>query len=823
MDEGVNLDISEYYQLPLANLVLPGSYKKLIKRIMGLNGLKNTLGEKINIETVADIVNLEPYQVLNCQGIGKHYVETLIEFKKELPCLLSKADSTPKCNPPKLKQEPNAFFTDDILASTDNSYDFTTPINQLALSPKYQKLIKRISTVMENIDTVKDIIDIDVAGFSKLPAVGTLYVDSLISLQNALSPTDSQSSRNIAQEIKLPPQTTLSKLYINYGFLSEKEIKQLIKLEKYYGGDVDIRNVSTLLNLDKVNLAKQVGFGALFMIALNGLQNKIKNTLIALPENLTEYTIKHRGLFISSEFTFIEFDEIDNILIEDIEGYLWTLDEMKMDIALSRWGFNQQHETLEEVGDRYKITRERIRQLEKGIHTNLPLNFRIQPKVLLANIREKMTEDLTTLLPNLAKCFSTEKLFYAFIELCCQVENGSIFEITTPKVNNKILNPIFCTNPSPIAQEIILNELMSNYGYSKASAIQSIKQLKKNDKIKITEQGIYPKNLGKVEAVAHVLTFHPAGLPWKDIARIVNKKGYSSTPFDETRQTPSALTSSEYIYLCGLGTYRNLIFLDFEQINIPEILQHLLAYFKQHQLTALHLNDYYYQSKIDRSSIEYFTLRHLVREHGEDYGLYFEGKSGSDSVSLDPDLKRITQADVIIKVLNESKVAMTRQEIAERLRSKSTAHAGFYLNDLMEEGKVVRVDQMVYTTPEKAFSNIDKKAIMQVIQDIMSASNIIVEADIFREYVNMELNLSYSKYFYMALVRSQLKELGWYRNNTLFSKKHIQYNNLVDMCRKLCNPDLSKHENAKILQQAAWLTDAVTSDAIQQWKWQITH
>lgn len=290
---------------------------------------------------------------------------------------------------------------------------------------------------------------------------------------------------------------------------------------------------------------------------------------------------------------------------------------------------------------------------------------------------------------------------------------------------------------------------------------------------------------------------------------------------DETRST-HGFNDNEYVYLCDKGTFRNLIFLDLEQFYIPEIMQHLLDYFKQNQLTALHLHDYFYQTKISRSEIEYFTLRHLVREYGEEYSLYFNGKSGSDSVSLDPDLKRITQADVIIKVLNESKVAMTMQEIAERLRSKSTGHASFYLSNLMEEGKVVRVDKMVYTTPEKAFGNMDTKAIMQVIKDIISISDIIVEADVFREYVNIELNLSYSKYIYAALVKTQIKELAWYRNGNLFSKKAIPYNSLIDMCKQLCNPELSTNQNVKIIQKAVWLTDAVAADAIQQWKWQMT-
>jgi len=46
MDENIEIDISEYYQTPLTGLTLPDKYEKLIKRIMGLNGFKNSLGEQ---------------------------------------------------------------------------------------------------------------------------------------------------------------------------------------------------------------------------------------------------------------------------------------------------------------------------------------------------------------------------------------------------------------------------------------------------------------------------------------------------------------------------------------------------------------------------------------------------------------------------------------------------------------------------------------------------------------------------------------------------------------------------------------------------------
>lgn len=706
MNENTELNISGYYQTQLSSLILPDNYKKLIKRIIGLNGSNDSSGNVFKVETVEDILKLEPYYFSQLPSIGKLYIKSLISFKKELPYFLKNV-------------EPEQEFKESVPQIILSEEQLKIPLNTIALPIQYNRLVKRISTMLEAIPTVEYIITIDVNKFSKTPSIGKQYIISLIDLQ-----------------------------------------KQLPIL----------------------------------------LENKKKSSLLFNDNYL------------------IELSKIDNILIEDIENYLWTLDEMKIDIALSRWGFNQGHETLQEVGDRFSVTKERIRQLEKIINTNLSLNFRIQPKVLWANVREKMTEDLTIFLPNLAKCFKSDKLLYSFLELCCQVKSGSIKKIVFTKINIRIINQFFCIYQSPIEQESIINELVSNYGYSKSAAICGIKQLGNQNKLKITELGIYPKKLIREEAIAHILTFHPTGLPWKDISRIVNKKKCSSTKMDETRAT-HGFNDSEYVYLCAKGTYRNLIFLDFEQFDLPKIMQHLLDYFKQNKINSLNLHDYYHQTNNQYAKIEYFTLRHLVREYGEEYELFFNGKSNVDGVSLDPSLKRVTQADVVIKALNESKVAMTMQEIAECLRSKSKGHATFYIHNLMEEGKVVRVDKMVYTTTEKAFKNIDAEAIMQIIEEIMNTSDEIVEGDVFREYINMELNLSYSKYIYIALVKIKIDELGWYKNANFFSRTPIPYKNLLDLCRQFCDPTLPSRENAKKIQGKAWLTDIVASNAVQQWRW----
>ena len=291
--------------------------------------------------------------------------------------------------------------------------------------------------------------------------------------------------------------------------------------------------------------------------------------------------------------------------------------------------------------------------------------------MLWQHTREKMTAYLRCLLPNLSRCFESDKDFYSFIELCChgQVESGGLLKIVDPHVSPKLLNSYFCNTASPACYDAVVEELVSSFGYSPLLAMTSLRELDKLMSIKITKDGIYPANLGKKEAVAHALTEHPNGLPWKDIARIVNAGGYCSTKLNEERLIHDYFCNSEYVYACGRGTYRNLMYLDISKLDISSVMKNLYEYFRSNNIIRLHLHDYYYQSKLS-SVIEYFSLRYIVRSFGHEYGIYFDGKSGVDSLSLDPEVSRVTQKEVVLQAFNNAKGAMTKQEIADTLEVK---------------------------------------------------------------------------------------------------------------------------------------------------------
>lgn len=137
----------------------------------------------------------------------------------------------------------------------------------------------------------------------------------------------------------------------------------------------------------------------------------------------------------------------------------------------------------------------------------------------------------------------------------------------------------------------------------------------------------------------------------------------------------------------------------------------------------------------------------------------------------------------------------------------------------MEENKVVRIDQLMYSTPEKAFKDVDFDQILPIIRKLSASTSRVIEVDIFRETINRELNLSYSKYFYAALIGINVKELGLYKINNLISVKPIEFKNLQAICRSTCQTALSNSENIRRMREIIWITDSVINEALHQWKW----
>ncbi len=213
-----------------------------------------------------------------------------------------------------------------VFLPTDAIYDIKTPISSVALLPKYQKIIKRISTVTD-ITTLKDIVEIDIDNFSKLPYFGNLFMYQLVQLQNAIFHITKYSRPKTEEKlskIKLSQeQLEIPLNQLNLSLKSQKLIKRISGLMEA------VRTVQEVININPIDFSMLPTIGKSYVKDLIELQHELPIILEERTKN--QYSFSHYS---------IEFNQIDAALIENVENYLWTLDEKRMDIALSRWGFN---------------------------------------------------------------------------------------------------------------------------------------------------------------------------------------------------------------------------------------------------------------------------------------------------------------------------------------------------------------------------------------------------------------------------------------------------------------------------------------------------
>lgn len=100
------------------------------------------------------------------------------------------------------------------------------------------------------------------------------------------------------------------------------------------------------------------------------MDQRLDNWDVSLDAPLKEDSDTERGEFLSSDEESVEGQmakkEIENLLQEKVDQFRKNLTERELDIFDNRI-FTDSPLTLQDLGDKYRISRERVRQLEKNI------------------------------------------------------------------------------------------------------------------------------------------------------------------------------------------------------------------------------------------------------------------------------------------------------------------------------------------------------------------------------------------------------------------------------------------------------------------------
>lgn len=700
-----------------------------------------------------------------------------------------------------------------------NTKDLPSPstlVSQVFFNNEFDMLITKIKRSGVYVRTLCDILSLTDSQVAKLNGVGVKYIKLWKILKKIynyfeedINLLDFQNEANISLD-----NVDLSNFFLIHATLTHDEVKALEK----FGKEILNYTLKDILDFSGHKFAKISGIGSKFIDTMTSIKIKLKKELenIVLNESYLYGFESNLVAPINIGDNLISLEKLSELILFDIESFLDKQNSMMQDIFQKRWGFSDVKQTLEEIGQKYNISRERVRQLEKKCNESLLKSLRVNSnnacKIIDGNINFNLSENMIVI----SECFYDEKFFFEFLEFLCNRKD--IYDYLKPKISLDLLGDFFARNGMPSNYDEVKDYI---YDYSlinnmKIDIDNAICVLQENNRIIIDGEKIIPKNLKKEEASACILAKHKNGLPWFDIAKLVNMANISRTNFYLDRLDHASFNNPDTICLAGKGIYKHIRFMNLDAIDIDRVFDELLVVFIDSKETVIHLGDICRDSDYLKT-IDYYVIRYLIKYMGEQYGFYFDGKSQTDSVSIESNFKNVTQKDVIIQALKRNKKPMTKVEIASLLKSKSINHAAFYLDQMMKNQQVVQVDRMLYTLPELAYEDIDMELFLEKIQFVLKLKGKPVDPSIFEVELNQLLNQTYSRYFYASIAKKYSQERGWFRSLNLYSMTEIPFKNLMDAIAQICSPSLTIDENCQKLQQRIAITREKASITIGQW------
>ncbi len=488
----------------------------------------------------------------------------------------------------------------------------------------------------------------------------------------------------------------------------------------------------------------------------------------------------------------IPLAKLEQLLKADLEQYLASLSSRLRYVFVHRVGYGCERQTLQAIGNCLPgggVTRERVRQIQVRVMRRWRESMRVPPHILWPNLKKNLSLLGEPLFPDLKAQFIEELKFYEFLEMSCDLKDDQLVEIVWPSVSAEVLNKFWAGHRSPADLAAVIAYLEGHLGICREAVENAIFSfLQKN--ITVEAGRVFPLKLPKAVGVANTLLDFPKGMDWRALHKAVNAKGTTRAKMPGVRidgGVPVAVDNG-WVYQCGLGRYRHISFLKLPAGVVETTLKEVAEAVERAQAEgrrALNLSADFYRSK--PQTLSYFEVRHIVRTFGKKFGIFFNGKSGADTLSQDPKFDLVGQQQVLLKMFAEAQAPLDKKFIASRIRSQSSGHASFYIGELINQGAVVRVGKEVYAHIDNAFKGVDKAAVVKAAAELVQDEPRIIEGERLQCHINAKLGLAHNKVFYFSLLRTNARQMGydWHYAQNLVCRDPIGFESLRDLCRSL--------------------------------------
>ena len=668
--------------------------------------------------------------------------------------------------PANIDDNTNTILQDDI--GTENANE---GVAKFDYPDHLASIVEKILDLYQKDITTIDVLSLTESDLERIENFESSDMLSFYRLKEAL--TSDKTVTNVEQQMTGDNSPKLSTINVT------NEYRALVNtLFKEFGENITINQTMDIgiPSLENIN-----GFG-------KGKVKKFFEFIEQIKQNA--FSIDHQEDTPQQVENFdLPLDELEEHLIGDLESYFLQEKTRENDILSRRLGINCNSETLEEIGKSYDITRERIRQLESKAKKNFIAKLSISPKVIWAITKTNLSELRAPLFPSLRKFFNTNKNFYAFLEVCCALKENEIRKVTSPNLNKAVFEEFWVWNKSPANIEDLSWYLHENMNIELAVAENQISIWVQEGVIEKNEEEVKPLSLSKVPGITNALLDFPNGDVWQNIQNHANTKRITLGDFFTDRPEPSLGygADKEYLYQSARGTYRHLAYLNISEDDKQRVLDIVLSKLNEYKHAgreSVNLSVDIYQ-RLGLSD-DYFIVRHIIRAYGESKGIYFNGKSGADTVSLAANFSLASQKTVLIDLFKQSLKPLSKKDVASKIRSQSLGHASFYLDKLLTDGEIVRIDEIHYAHVDKAFIGVDIEGTLSLAFKYIDKEERIIEGEKIQSHLNRHLDKEYNKYFYISLLKAHSVAFGkqYYFIQNLISNTEIEYTGLSDICRE---------------------------------------
>ncbi len=585
----------------------------------------------------------------------------------------------------------------------------------------------------------------------------------------------------------------------------ESEKKALRRIENSLGKSIKIKDLKSLEISNQLKSLRSVGRKSMDLI------HKYMNN-----DNLNILINSRKDLIKASDFNE---NEIEKYIIQNIEFFHNELNNREKFIFDKYYGYKTEVLTLEKTAEELfkiektkKVTRERIRQLINIIKKKLTIKPFFDLKNLEEFLKKNQSQSFHKIFPNLDKIFTDTVQFRQkdisgdrLTQFLSDLTGKEYGYYKTPEIliKNEFdveqLNEIFGELPYGINEDIFASEIKTIFGFDDLVTKNAIQFMDENKLITHKNNKIYPLKLNAKDEVSHICLKFPKGIFWKDIYEILNNSP-SKNNFNLNRiLADHKILENDDLWLCAKGTHRHFTYLRYKE-NKDEIIQavlNVLSKKKQKTLKLIEVFNSINSNKLLKNNLDYFELRAFIKYFGEQKGIFWQGRSNVDTISLNKNFSYIKNKDNILKIINRSSEAIHEKKIIKLIDKGTNISSLISLHgeQLIKEKKVMRVGPKLWFNYDKALNlcNIDlfREESLKLFKTYETISLHYIT-----NYLNKKLNLALSYYYYDSLFSSMSRELNLFFYNTYISKKDKKFTS-EKIYRDYFENNLNLSENIK--------------------------